>query len=124
MAWIEVQNSESLLTSVVCMAEIASGIRNHSNMEVQISLNDWYLRIVQPMFEGRIFQLSQNTVMTWLSLIRELHGRRQTAPPADLLIAATCLEIKTPIVTRDVYPFREVGVPTFNPWTGERFNGA
>jgi toxin FitB len=124
LAWIEVQNSERLLTSVVCLAEIVSGIRTQSNAAMQKSLNDWYVGIVQPMFDGRTIQLSQSIVITWLGLIRDLHGKRQSAPPADLLIAATCIEMNIPVVTRNVYPFSEIGIPTFNPFTGERFNGA
>jgi toxin FitB len=124
LAWIETQKFESLITSVVCMSEIVSGIRAQSNTAMQNSLNDWHVGIVQPMFEGRTIQLSQSIVITWLGLIRDLHGQRRSAPPADLLIAATCLEMNVPVVTRDVYPFTEVGVPTLNPFTGERFNGA
>jgi hypothetical protein len=123
LAWIEKQNFESLLTSVVCMSEIVSGIQAQPDAAKQNSLNGWYLGIVQPMFEGRTIQLSQNIVITWLGLIKELHGQRRSAPPADLLIAATCLEMKVPVVTRDIYPYTEVGVPTLNPFTGERFNG-
>jgi hypothetical protein len=28
------------------------------------------------------------------------------------------------VVSRDALPFAKCGLPVFNPWTGERFNGA
>ncbi len=41
-----------------------------------------------------------------------------------MLIAAVAFENDLVVVTRDHNPFVMSGVPTLNPWTGERFNGA
>jgi predicted nucleic acid-binding protein len=44
--------------------------------------------------------------------------------PDDLLVAAIATIHGCVVATRDVRPLVNSGVPVFNPWTGERFNGA
>ena len=62
--------------------------------------------------------------MRWHKLRLLVQANRDSNPPVDVLIAAIALENGAFIVTRDVDGFIPTGVPTLNPWTGERFNGA
>jgi toxin FitB len=122
--WVETQSFDMLLTSAVCIAEIRAGIQQQSNADERTRLQNWYANSVEPMFQRQTIQVSENILLIWLRLIKQLHAKRVTVPSVDLLVAATSMELNVPVATRDVKPFVNVGVSVLNPWTGERYNGA
>lgn len=124
ITWIGNQSLDQLLTSVVCLAEIKAGIQALHSVEDRERLQIWYGVTVEPMFQRQTIQVSENILLLWLRLIKKMHAKSINAPPVDLLVAATCIDLGITAVTRDVYPFVNAGVPAFNPWTGERFDGA
>jgi toxin FitB len=124
MSWVVSQRSESLHASEVCFAEIRAGIKAQTDSDKVKQLDIWFEETVSPMFLGRILPVSRNVLVNWLELIGRLHAGRNSAPPADVLIAATATHHAIQVATRDTGPFVACGVPVLNPWTGERFNGA
>ncbi len=124
LTWIGKQSFDQLLTSVVCLAEIKTGIQAQHSVEDRERLQIWYGVTVEPMFQRQTIQVSENILLIWLRLIKQMHAKRLNAPPVDLLVAATCIDQKITAVTRDVYPFVNAGAPVLNPWTGESYNGA
>lgn len=123
MTWIGNQSLDQLLTSVVCLAEIKNGIQAQHSVEDRERLKIWYEVSVEPMFQRQSVQVSENILLVWLRLIKQMQAKRINAPPVDLLVAATCIDLKITAVTRDVDPFVKAGASVFNPWTGEHFNG-
>ncbi len=124
ITWIGNQSLDQLLTSVVCLAEIKAGIQTQHSVEDRERLQIWYGITVEPMFKRKTIQVSENILLIWLRLIKQMHAKRINAPPVDLLVAATCIDLKITAVTRDVNPFVNAGASVFNPWTAERFIGA
>lgn len=122
--WIAAIESENLWTSRVCLVEIKSGIDLRRGEENQASLLQWYQTAVLPMFESKIFEVTDDILLEWLNVLRSIQSQRGPTPPVDLLIGATCRFAKCGIATRDTSPFVACGIPTLNPFTGERFNGA
>ncbi len=122
--WIAKQDANSIWTSRVCLAEIQLGIALQPDLQQKQRLQDWHDDIVLSMFDGKVFDVTEVTLTNWLRNLQDANARQIFAPPVDFLIAALCQTTNSTIVTRDVAPFIACGVPTLNPFTGERFNGA
>ncbi len=122
--WIGSVAVESVYTSVVNLAELQSGAMQNPDQITHLSIMNWIEQKVRPWFKDRIIGLDEGILVNWLALSRRNQVARQPAPPVDMLIAAVAFTHGMVIATRDVAPFVACGVPTLNPWTGERFNGA
>jgi toxin FitB len=122
--WIAKQDASSIWTSRVCLVEIQSGIALQVDPQQKQRLQDWHENSVLSMFDRKVFDVTEDALKHWIHNLQVAKARQQSAPPVDFLIAAICQATNSVIATRDVAPFVACGIPTLNPWTGERFNGA
>jgi toxin FitB len=118
------QPRSKLFTSTVCFAEIRKGIEMAIDSEIRQSLKGWLEKTLRPYFGEKILDLSEDVVLTAITLVDEIDARRKNASLVDVWIAATAKHHGLTIVTRDTKDLVKTGVPILNPWTGERFNGA
>jgi toxin FitB len=123
IAFIESQH-QRFYTTEVNIAEIGFGVLKFQGTAQGKSLENWLTSTVRPWFKGNILGVTEACLTKWLQIGRDVQKKRGPTPSADLLIAAIALDAEFKVATRDVAPFIASGVPTFNPWTGERFNGA
>jgi predicted nucleic acid-binding protein len=72
----------------------------------------------------RILKVTEEVLVQWRILSRHMKKVHHYSPEADMLIAAVAFKNDLMAVTRDHNPFVMCGIPTFNLWSGERFNGA
>lgn len=79
-------------------------------------LEAWIENYLLPWFDGRILPVTLPIADRWgiLEGVRRLAGRPLGAP--DGLIAATAIEHRLTVVTRNVKDFEGLGVTIFNPW--------
>jgi toxin FitB len=124
MAWIGKQEVLQLFTSDVTMAELCYGAELVDDLVKRKELNEWIAEIVRPWMNDRVLKVSEDVLVRWRILSRYMKKVHRYSPEADLLIAAVAFERDLVVVTRDQNPFVMCGVPTLNPFTGERFNGA
>jgi toxin FitB len=122
--WIGQIEIAKLFTSVVTIAELRYGAGLQSDQLAQVEIFNWIDSKIRPQFLGRILGIDENVLLNWRILSRRNQVSKSSAPPVDLLIAAIAHTHGLKIATRDVAPFVACGIPTLNPWTGERFNGA
>jgi toxin FitB len=122
--WIASIPSKQLFTSVVSLAELTYGAQQLVNNARREEIEIWIRLVVRPLFADRIFEVHESVLVRWQRITRQSNISGKPLPGADLLIAAIALDNQLSVATRDVDPFIACGVPTFNPWTGERFNGA
>jgi toxin FitB len=122
--WIESIPSKQLFTSVVNLAELTYGAQKLDSYARREEVEIWIRLVVRPLFADRIFGVNESVLVRWQSITRQSNVSGKPSPGTDLLIAAVALENQLSVATRDTKPFVACGVPTFNPWTGERFNGA
>lgn len=122
--FLEGQRRLLLFTSVVCIAEIRIGIANVTNRGTAEDLRTWLDQALLPYFNDRVLQLQEAIVFEALCMANRLEKVRTSIPLADLLIAATATCHSLQVVTRNTRDFARTGIRVFNPWTGERFNGA
>jgi len=122
--WISRIDLDGLYTSTVNIAELRLAILKQGSSADAYQLTLWLENVVRPWFAGRVLEANEASLLRWRVLARELERSQLPAPAVDLLIAAIALENDLGVATRDTKPFIATGVPVFNPWTGERFNGA
>ena len=124
VAWIDKQEVLQLFTSDVTMAELCFGAELVDDLVKRQNLKEWIAEIIRPWMHDRILKVTEDVLVQWRILSRHMKMVHRYSPEADMLIAAVAFKSDLVVVTRDHNPFVMCGVPTLNPWTGERFNGA
>ena len=105
-----------LSISVVTVAEIRFGIDSQGDQIRRAVLNDWLTNKVRPMFDGRVLQITEDTMLIWRQLVEEGRKIGHTFSQPDLIIAATAVQHGLTVVTRDRSHFDKARVPVFDPW--------
>lgn len=124
MAWLAAQEVPRLFTSDLTMAELAFGAEMINDIDQRNALKEWILETVRPWMHDRILKITEEVLMRWRILSQHMQKTHKYSPEAEMLIAAVAFENDLVMVTRDQAPFILCGIPTLNPFTGERFNGA
>ena len=110
--WAAAQPSSRLFLSAISILELELGIRA---LERRVppqggALRSW-LSGVRVAFAGRILPFTENTAPISASLhVPDPRSER------DAMIAATAMEHRFTVVTRNVPDFLDTGVTLFNPW--------
>lgn len=118
------QPRSKLFTSTVCFAEIRKGIEMAKDAKAKKFLAVWLEETLRPYFGEKILALSEDVVLAAITIVDEIGLRRKNASLVDVWIAATATHHDLTVVTRNTKDLVKTGVSVFNPWTGERHNGA
>ena len=124
MNWLTEQQVLRLYTSEVTMAELSFGAELTDDLAKRLLLKEWIAETIRPWMQGRMLRVTEDVLLRWRILSAHMKNTHRYSPEIDLLIAAVAAENDLIVVTRDQSPFVLSGIPTLNPWTGERFNGA
>jgi predicted nucleic acid-binding protein len=120
VAWFSERPAQSLFLSVLTLGEIRKGIErlNHSQTDAarKLVLNDWLEQELPTFFLGRLLDVDAAVADRWGHL-QAVAGR--PVPAIDSLLAATALQHKLTLVTRNVKDFADMGVDLINPWSVE-----
>ncbi len=116
-AWVAAQPPERCFISVLTLGEYDKGIANlpdgHAERPRLAALRDDVARH----FAGRILDVDAGVARRWGVISGAALGATGTAPPPiDALIAATAIEHRLYLVSRDVDDLRPTGAAVFNPW--------
>ena len=111
-AWAAAQPDGKLFMSAITLLELELGIQalERRTPPQGGSLRFW-LTAVRAEFAGRILPFTENTA----PLCAALHVPNPR-PERDAMIAASALEHKFAVVTRNVADFAGTGVEVVNPW--------
>ncbi len=124
MDWLASNVIDDIWTSTANLAELEYGAAMATDVLHRESIETWIADTVRPWFGNRVLQVEESSLRRWLMLLKQAQKHQLPAPHFELLVAAIALDKNMSIATRDVAPFFACGVPLFNPWTGDRFNGA
>ena len=114
--WLETANPDSLYASVLTFGEIRRGIEKLSPGKRRTHLETWLERDLHEWFENRLLIISEAIANRWGLLAA---AAQRTGKPLAIiggLLAATALENKLTVVTRNSADFMSAGVPILDPW--------
>lgn len=113
-AWMSSIQPEDAFLSVLTLGEIRRGIemRRIKDPAAADTLERW-LSGLEAHYAERILPITSAIADRWGRL-----PMNQPLPVSDGLIAATGLEQKLTVVTRNIADFRRAGVGTLNPFSG------
>lgn len=114
--WLNAAEMERVFLSAVTIGEIQLGISNLPASNRRTELEIWLNSTLPAQFPDRVLPLDADTFVAWGEMTAQL--RRQGLPMAvmDALIAATALQHKMVLVTRNVADFKSTGLSLLNPW--------
>lgn len=114
--FVAAQPLDLLYVSVVTFAEIRFGIELVKDAARRMELNEWLDHKLRPMFEDRVLEISEETMLKWRLLVEDGRKRGHTFSQPDLIIAATALQHGLTIVSRDTSEYAQAGAAVVNPW--------
>jgi len=109
---------EQLYVSAVTLAELRFGIEMLAQgTSRRDELNQSLSRTIRPMFDQRVFSITEDILFRWRVLMEQGRKAGHTYSQPDLIIAATALHYGFTVVTRDQDDFSKAGATVLNPWT-------
>ena len=115
--WAAMQPEDRLFISVLTLGEYDKGIHNlpveHSDRSRYLAARD----ALEARFKGRVLSVDDAVVRRW-GVISGTVKRDVGAAPSviDTLLAATAIENRMFLVTRNVKDVQHSGAAVFNPW--------
>ena len=117
--WVDSVDEDKLFLSVITIGEIKKGIEKLANATRKTALQEWLADDLLIRFRDKILPIDTAVMLVWGQLAADLEkqGKPMPAIAIDSLIAATCLQRRLDLVTRNESDFAYSGVTVINPWT-------
>lgn len=114
--WFEAADEATLYLSVLTLGEIRKGVASLTQGKKRVALESWLETDLPARFAGRILPIDAAIADLWGSITGRSDGSGRALPVIDALLAATALQHKLTIVSRNVTDFRHISLRILNPW--------
>lgn len=114
--WVDKIDEDKLFLSAITIGEIKGGIEKLADSSRKTALAEWLEGDLLIRFMDRILPINIPVMLVWGQLIANLEKQGRPMPAIDSLIAATCLQGRFNLVTRNENDFVHSGVTVINPW--------
>jgi toxin FitB len=114
--WVDSIDEDKLFLSVITIGEIKRGIEKLADSSRKSALVEWLEDDLLIRFTDRILPIDIPVMLVWGQLTADLEKQGRRMPAIDSLIAATCLQGRLDLVTRNESDFAHSGVAVINPW--------
>jgi predicted nucleic acid-binding protein len=113
IGWLSQQDPAALFVSTITLGEIQRGIAavRRTEPDFALRLGAW-LSDLRSLYGDRILSVTDEIALRWGELSAELGN-----DGFDLLIAATALQNRLTVATRNLRHFEGTGVALFDPFT-------
>lgn len=106
----------SLYVSVVTTAELYRGLALMAPGHRHFALSRWITEVLPRRFGGRLLPVTVSIAARWGDIMAHSRRAGRNLSIMDGFLAATAADHDLTVVTRNVGPFFDLGVPVFNPW--------
>jgi predicted nucleic acid-binding protein len=114
--WVDSIDEDKLFLSAITIGEIKRGIEKLADSSRKNALVEWLEGDLLIRFTDRILPIDIPVMLVWGQLTGGLEKQGRRMPAIDSLIAATCLQGRLDLVTRNESDFAHSGVTVLNPW--------
>lgn len=114
LKWLADHDAE-LYLSALALGEMLMGIHLMDRVKRRREIEHWYLRI-ERWAAGRILSVDTTVMTTWAAFYAKHQRAGRKLPAVDSLIAATALQHRLTLVTRNTTDFPD-DVNVLNPWS-------
>lgn len=114
--FVDSLDAEDVYLSVITIGEIVKGIERLPSSKRRSELQAWLNDDLLVRFEGNVVPLDIDIMAAWGRITARLESAGKTMPAIDSLIAATVLDRKMTLVTRNVSDFEGTNAEIVNPW--------
>lgn len=115
-AWLAEAEEESLYLSVLTLGELEKGIARARDTTRRAKLSAWVRRDLARRFQDRILTVDAGVAERWGAMAGEAENSGRPLPVIDSLLAATCIEHRLVMASRNVADMERCGITCFNPW--------
>ncbi len=112
-SWL-LANQDELHVSVLTLGELEKGLSRVADKARRQRLERWVRSDVPTWFGNRVLEIDVKVAVRWGRLVGSL---TDPLPAIDSLIAATALEHRLTVVSRNKSDFTRAGVAVLDPWT-------
>jgi tRNA(fMet)-specific endonuclease VapC len=116
IAWIDQLDPEAVYLSVITIGELRKGIEKLAPSRRKDELTTWLDHDLLRRFAGHIVEITTDVMLVWGELTGRLEREGKPVAAIDSLIAASALQGKYTLVTRNEVDFQHTGVTIINPW--------
>jgi predicted nucleic acid-binding protein len=103
--------------SALTLGELQKGAARLANSKKKTRLLTWLHEDLVQRFTGRVLAVDEAVAVRWGNMQAQLEKQGKPIPAIDGLIAATALQHRLTVVTRNTRDMDPSGVALFNPWT-------
>ena len=114
--WIDGLDPETVYLSVITIGELRKGIEKLAPSRRKDELTLWLETDLLLRFAEKLVDITIDVMLVWGELTGRLEREGKPIAAIDSLIAASVLEGKYTLVTRNEDDFQDTGVPLVNPW--------
>ena len=114
--WVDSFDEDKLFLSAITIGEIKRGIEKLADSSRKSVVAEWLEGDLLIRFTDRILPINIPVMLVWGQLMADLEKQGRPMPAIDSLIAATCLQGRLDLVTRNESDFAHSGVTVINPW--------
>ena len=117
MHWLANVPEDTCYISVLTIGEFRKGIAKLGDTKRAVRLREWIDTDLTNRFSGRVLDVDAGTAGIWGGLCGEAERTGRPLPVIDSLIAATALQHRLTVVTRDDCHMKAASVSSINPWS-------